>query len=365
MTGLYIHIPFCIQKCKYCDFTSFAGMEHMADKYIKALENEMRAYCGETVDTIFLGGGTPTVLTAKQLKKLAEMCFEFFDVQKGYEFTAEANPGTLDDEKISAMLDGGINRISVGVQSFNDSELQKIGRIHNAETAYNTVCHLKKMGFDNINIDLMTALPSQTPDSLKHTLKTAVSLPVTHISAYSLIIEDGTPLEREYSQGRLLLPDEETDRQMYHDTVNILKESGFLQYEISNFARQGFECRHNIKYWTGERYIGIGLSAHSYDGDKRYFNTSDIDDYLADAPHEVTYLSKQDKISEFIITGLRMNRGISKQKFISRFGISIEELYGNELNKFIDLGLISYENGCYKLTERGIDVSNSVLCEFV
>lgn len=247
MTGLYIHIPFCVQKCKYCDFTSYAGLEHLADKYIKALEDEMKQYRGEAIDTIFFGGGTPTALTEYQLSRLAEMCFRFFDVQKDYEFTAEANPGTLDDEKITAMLEGGINRISVGVQSFNDSELCAIGRIHNAETAYNTVYHLKKMGFNNISIDLMTALPLQTRESLKNTLKTAVSLPVTHISAYSLIIEDGTPLEREYSQGRLLLPDEDTDRHMYRDTVDSLKNNGFLQYEISNFARQGFECRHNVK----------------------------------------------------------------------------------------------------------------------
>lgn len=365
MTGLYIHIPFCVQKCKYCDFTSYAGLEHLTDKYIKALENEMKQYRGEAIDTIFWGGGTPTVLTAHQMSKLAEMCFRSFDVQKDYEFTAEANPGTLDDEKVTAMLEGGINRISVGVQSFNDSELHAIGRIHNAETAYNTVYHLKKMGFNNINIDIMTALPSQTRESLESTLKTAVSLPVTHISAYSLIIEEGTPLEREYSLGRLLLPDDDTDRLMYRDTVGILKNNDFLQYEISNFARRGFKCRHNIKYWTGEKYIGLGASAHSYDGEKRFYNTSDINAYLAHAPAAMTALKRQDKISEFMITGLRMTEGISAKEFKTRFDIAVEEIYGAELRKFEDLGLMRHSDGRYALTERGIDISNSVLCEFV
>lgn len=365
MTGLYIHIPFCKQKCRYCDFVSYTGMEDMWDKYIDALKREAEKYRGQAVDTIFIGGGTPTVLTAEQLAAVSRMCFDYFDVQKNCEFTIETNPGTLSDSKITAMLRGGINRISVGVQSFNDTELQKIGRIHNAETAYNTICNLKKMGFDNINIDIMTALPSQTRESLIKTLKTAVSLPVTHISAYSLIIEEGTPLEREYSQGKLILPDDDTDRLMYADTVKSLGDNGFKRYEISNFARDGFECRHNIKYWTGESYIGLGAAAHSYDGEKRYFNTSDINDYINGAPSEETALAKEDKISEFIITGLRMDKGISENTFFERFKTPIRELYGDTLDKFIKLGLLSYTDGCYSLTPRGIDVSNSILCEFV
>ncbi len=365
MTGLYIHIPFCKQKCKYCDFVSFSGMENLAEQYIDALENEAREFCGEKLDTVFIGGGTPTILTAEQLKRLTDMCFNLFDISKEYEFTIEANPGTLDDDKISAALDGGINRISVGVQSFDDSELRRIGRIHNAETAYNTICHLKKMGFDNINIDLMTALPSQTKESLMSTLNTAVSLPVKHISAYSLIIEDGTPIAREYDSGMLDIPDEDTERSMYNTAADILKSNGFLQYEISNFAVSGFECRHNIKYWTAEKYIGLGAAAHSYDGKNRYFNTSDIKAYLQGAPREKVILTEQDRISEFIITGLRMISGIDEEVFAEKFGKKIDGLYGAELNKFISMGLMTYDNGRYALTPRGIDVSNSILCEFV
>ena len=365
MKGLYIHIPFCRQKCKYCDFVSFAGKAALADEYIGALRREAEEYRGERVDTIFMGGGTPSLLAPRQISEVTRMCFEVFDVAENYEFTIEANPGTLDDGKITAMLDGGINRISVGVQSFNDDELRKIGRIHDAQTAYNTIWHLNKMGFLNINLDLMTALPNQTMESLKNTLKTAAELPVSHISAYSLIIEDGTPLEREYSKGQLNLPDEDADREMYAYTVDFLKKNGFLQYEISNFARSGCECRHNIKYWTGEPYIGLGVAAHSYTGDMRYYNTSDINAYINGAEREVTPLTCQDKISEFIITGLRMNRGISGKTFCERFGTDIKSLYGEQIEKFINLGLMRCDGESYSLTEKGIDVSNAVLCEFV
>ncbi|NDO18627.1 oxygen-independent coproporphyrinogen III oxidase [Lachnospiraceae bacterium MD329] len=365
MTGLYIHIPFCKQKCKYCDFVSFSGMENLTDQYIDALENEARRFCGEKIDTVFIGGGTPTVLTAKQLRRIVGMCFNLFDISNEYEFTIEANPGTLDDDKISSALGGGVNRISVGVQSFNDNELRRIGRIHNAETAYNTICHLKKMGFDNINVDLMTALPSQTEQSLMSTLKTVAELPVKHISAYSLIIEEGTPIAKEYDAGVLDIPDEDTERSMYNTAADILKSNGFLQYEISNFAVSGFECRHNIKYWTAEKYIGLGAAAHSYDGKNRYFNTSDIKAYLQGAPREKVILTEQDRISEFIITGLRMISGIDENVFLEKFGKKFDRLYGAELNKFISMGLMTYDNGRYALTPRGIDVSNSILCEFV
>lgn len=365
MKGLYIHIPFCKQKCKYCDFTSYVGRENMTDKYIEALKNEAQAYKGEKVDTVFVGGGTPSILAPSQMKEVTKLCRDTFDMTKKCEFTTEANPNTLDDAKITAMLEGGINRISVGVQSFNDNELKKIGRIHDGEMAYNTICHLQKMGFSNINLDLMTVLPDQTMESLKNTLNTAVSLPVTHISAYSLIIEDGTPLEKEYSQGNLILPDDDTDREMYRYTVDFLTKNGFKQYEISNFARDGFECRHNIKYWTGEEYIGLGVSAHSYDGNSRYYNTSSINEYINGTPKEIIPLTGEDKISEFMITGLRMTKGINENIFKNRFGTEIKEKFGKELDKFINLGLMEYKDGNYVLTSKGIDISNSVLCEFV
>lgn len=365
MKGLYIHIPFCVKKCKYCDFVSYAGKETLAEEYINALFREAREYQGEKIDTIFIGGGTPSILTPEEIKKITRMCFDTFDVADDCEFTTEANPGTLDSDKISAMLEGGINRISVGVQTFNDAELQKIGRIHDAATAYNTIFKLREMGFSNINIDLMTALPDQTMESLKNTLKIAASMPVTHISAYSLIIENGTPLEREYSKGMLNLPDEDTDREMYSYTIRFLKENGFNQYEISNFAKNGYECRHNIKYWTAQPYIGLGAAAHSYTGDVRLCNTSDINKYITGCEREVTNLTEKDKMSEFIITGLRMNAGISEYNFKNRFGVGIDKVFGKEIERFIKLDLMRYTDGRYALTRKGIDVSNSILCEFV
>ena len=365
MNGIYIHIPFCKKKCAYCDFVSFPNKEQLTDAYLDALEKEMTQHKGKKADTIFIGGGTPSILTPDQIRRLCKMVFYNFDIAKNYEFTTEANPGTLDEAKMTAMLEGGINRISVGVQSFNDAELKKIGRIHDAETAYNTILCLKKSGFNNINLDLMTALPSQTMDSLKNTLKTAVSLPVTHISAYSLIIEDGTPLEKSYSAGKLKLPTEDEDREMYSYVIDYLAANGFNQYEISNFAKEGFECRHNIKYWTFEPYIGLGVAAHSFDGESRSYNTDSLEEYIQGSKKQTIALNKKDKISEFIITGLRMNIGISAGKFKQLFGEDIENIYGFELIKFMNLGLIQKDGDRYFLTRKGIDVSNSVLCEFV
>lgn len=365
MKGIYVHIPFCARKCKYCDFASYAGKMRLADAYIDALEDEARIYRGTEADTVFVGGGTPSLLSAERIKRVCKICFENFNIADNYEFTMEINPGTIDDDKIRAMLSGGVNRASVGVQSFCGAELNAIGRIHDAETAYNTVYALSKNGFSNINIDLMTGLPSQSMESLKETLTVAVNLPVTHISAYSLIIEDGTEMEREYSSGEIILPDEDTDREMYAYTSDFLAKHGFSRYEISNFAKEGFECAHNIKYWTGEEYIGLGAAAHSYDGNARYSNSIGIEEYISDNKRDVIYLSEKDKISEFMITGLRMEKGISADDFYRLFGKNIEDIFGNELNKFINMNLIRYKNGLYSLTPRGIDVSNSVLCEFV
>lgn len=367
MKGLYIHIPFCKQKCKYCDFVSFSNMEEMFSRYISALIAEMDEYSGEKIDTVFIGGGTPTVLPSDELRRLLVSCFEKFNISANYEFTVEANPGTIDDYKIKTLFDCGVNRISVGVQSFNDAELQKIGRIHDAEMAYNTICQLAKSGFSNINFDLMTALPEQNIKTLSNTITTALTLPVTHISAYSLIIEDGTPLEKEYSKGMLTLPDEEEDREMYAYTVDRLKESGFHQYEISNFAKCGFECRHNIKYWQCREYIGLGAAAHSYLDGRRFYNTSVLSEYLSGKKHtgDVTMLTERDKIGEFMIMGLRMNDGISEAEFIKRFGKSVDFMYKSELEKFIRGGFLVRENGSIRFSDKGRNVSNSILCEFV
>lgn len=365
MKGLYIHIPFCKQKCKYCDFVSFAGKEGKTKEYLQKLFCEMEQYKNEEINTVFIGGGTPSVLDAKSITSLMDNIKKNFYLSNDCEVTMEANPGTLCEKKIDAMLNSGINRISVGVQSFDDEELNIIGRIHTGGEAYNNICLLKKMGFDNINLDIMTALPYQTKESLKRTIDTATSLPVTHISAYSLIIEEGTPLEKEYSTGKLILPTDDEDRQMYAMAVKLLGEKGFMRYEISNFAKEGYECRHNIKYWSCNEYIGLGVAAHSYVGDKRYSNSSSLVGYLAGEKGEEIILSQNDKISEFMMMGLRMDSGVSNKEFKKRFAKDIEEVFAYQTQKFISLGLMQKTGDRYSLTERGIDVSNSVMCEFL
>lgn len=366
MKGIYVHIPFCVQKCRYCDFVSYAGMEKKIDEYLDAVMAEMDEYRGESADTVFIGGGTPSVLSSTQLSRLIRMCFDKFDIKKDYEFSIEVNPGTVDDLKIKTMLLNGVNRVSVGIQSFDDEELKAIGRIHDAKTAYNTVCELSEMGFLNINADIMTSLPNQNEKKLKKTLDMALELPLTHISAYSLIIEEGTPIAEDYKKGIIKLPDDDLDRDMYDMTVKTLKNKGFNRYEISNFAKNGFECRHNIKYWECEEYIGIGAAAHSYVKGQRYFNTSDISEYISgNFGRKGETLTKQDKISEFIFMGMRMDSGISEAEFKKRFNINIYDLYGKKFEKFISGGFIVRENGRYKFTDKGRNVSNSILCEFV
>jgi len=364
MTGLYIHIPFCIRKCRYCDFVSYCEGDREA--YLDTLIDEMRRYRGYEIGTVFIGGGTPTVLETRQLERLCGEVFENFNIAGGYEFTIEANPGTTDREKAAALLSFGVNRISIGVQSFNDSELKTIGRIHDAKTAVRAVNDAHRAGFDNISIDLMTALPDQTMSSLMHSLKTAVSLPLSHISAYSLIIEDGTPMAADYENGLLSLPDEDEDREMYAAAKSFLERHGFLQYEISNFAKRKKECRHNINYWECGQYIGIGAAAHSYIGSVRSSNTGKLDEYLKKEYQtgERTILTREDEISEFIIMGMRMNRGIGEAEFSEKFGINIWDRYGAELEKFSRGGFILCADGRISFTDKGRDVSNSILCEF-
>ncbi|MGN1115233.1 MAG: radical SAM family heme chaperone HemW [Candidatus Ornithomonoglobus sp.] len=367
MKGLYIHIPFCVRKCEYCDFVSFPGQEERFEEYIDALIAEMAEYRSAAVDTVFIGGGTPSVLPPQLIAKLCRAVKDNFNIARDYEWTAEANPGTLTDGKIQAMLDGGINRISLGVQSFNDMELRAAGRIHTAQTAYDTVLKLNKEGFKNISIDLMESLPYQTAESFKRSLEAAVSLPVKHISVYSLIIEDGTPIKEKYDKGIYAMPDEDNDRELYHYTKTFLSEHGFNRYEISNYAMQGFESRHNLKYWDCDEYIGIGAAAASYLDGVRYSNTCDLSEYIAGnyRSGEREILTREDMTGEFMMLGLRKAEGVSAAEFKRRFGCAIESIYGSQIQKFIKLGVMEYSNGCYRLTERGLDVSNTVMCEFV
>lgn len=364
MLGLYIHIPFCVKKCAYCDFVSFT--EGDKEAYIDALICEIEQWRGTWVDSIFIGGGTPTILTAAQLGRLCDSVNEIFNISTGCEWTVEANPKTLDGAKLQILRRGGINRISIGVQSFNDAELRKIGRIHTADEAEQTIRACRKAGFDNINIDLMSALPGQTRKSFEKTLDRAISQNVEHISCYSLILEEGTPLYCEHMNTPLNLPDEDAEREMYAIAQQKLSAAGFVQYEISNFAKNNRECRHNLKYWHCDEYIGAGLAAHSYLNGERYYNTSDMAKYLSGDRIEGREKSDQsDKRGEFIIMALRLREGINTEEFNRRFGGDFDREYKTVTDKFIRLGLMEKTDRGFRLTNEGISLSNSVMCEFL
>lgn len=367
MKGLYIHLPFCQQKCSYCDFVSFTNHLPQIDRYLGVLKREMGEYQGACIDTVFIGGGTPSILSGRQLDSLLKEVHRVFEVKKNAEITIEANPNTLSSEKMHVLLKNGVNRLSVGVQSFDDEELKRIGRIHNAQMAYTTVCEAKKLGFNNINLDLMTALPGQTLQSLRKTLETALTLSPQHLSCYSLILEEGTPLFQQYQKGGLSIPEEETDREMYHEMCEQLKQHGFEQYEISNFAKPGRECRHNLKYWKCDEYIGVGTAAHSYLGHCRFANTSDFEEYLKGHFHteQRQMLTREDEMAEFIIMGLRMIKGIHTEEFLRRFGISFEVHFEDIIKKHLQNGFLAKKANRYFLTSKGLDVSNAILCDFV
>ncbi len=367
MPGLYVHIPFCLRKCKYCDFNSFALSKEDKEKYLSALFEEMEEYRGEKCDTVFLGGGTPTALDRNELKELIEKIQTTFTLSEDCEFTAEANPNSADFEKLALMRKMGVNRLSIGVQSFNDSELAALGRLHSAREAEETVAAARKCGFENISIDLMSAIPGQNMESFKRNLDIALKQNTEHISCYSLILEEGTPLYAEYEKGALILVDEDEEREMYELAVKELEKAGYIQYEISNFAKPGYKSRHNIKYWRCEDYIGVGISAHSYADGVRYSNTGIFKDYVSGKykPRETEVLCENDKISEFMFLGLRMTCGISKEEFFEKFGKNIYDVYGKQLSKFKKMGMIEEENECIRLSHRAVSVSNQIMCEFL
>lgn len=367
MRGLYVHIPFCIKKCKYCDFTSYTGCGNVFDRYIAEMANEMEKYRGEEIDTVFIGGGTPTIFSPLQLTALLNNIRNIFNISRSAEITIEANPKTLSEEKLSALKKGGVNRLSIGVQSFNNSELETIGRVHNESDAENAVKLSQKCRFSNINLDIMFSLPGQTNESFKYTLEKAISLNPTHISCYSLILEEHTPLYDDVMSGKVKLCDEETDRALYEYACKFFSAHGFNQYEISNFAHQGYKCKHNLKYWNCDEYVGVGVAAHSYFKGERFFNTASLDDYLSGrySGGIAEKIEGKDAISEFIIMGLRKTAGIEKKEFKKRFGKEIGELYKKEIEKFKRAGLIEEDDITLRLTFEGVNVSNAVLCEFV
>ncbi len=365
-SGLYIHIPFCVRKCLYCDFPSYAECDFYFEAYIDALLKEGDKYRGERVDTVFIGGGTPTVLSPRLIQKLLSGINNCFSVSDDAEFSVEANPGTVTAEKLEALQACGVNRISVGVQSVCDRELQALGRIHNGETALETLELVKKY-FDNVNADIMMSIPYQTRESLIKTLEAVSEKGVTHMSCYSLIIEEGTPFYKMYEKGELSLPSEDEDREMFSEICGFLKEKGFERYEISNFAKVGKESRHNLKYWNTEDYIGVGAGAHSCINGKRFYNTSDLEQYISapGEPEEVTELTLSERMAEYVMMALRTTQGVNFKEFKNRFKIDFKEVYFHQLEKFKQTDFVKMKENGFALTEKGFDVSNAIMCEFV
>lgn len=387
-TGIYIHIPFCIKKCKYCDFLSFDGNTctkanaENIDKYFHALWSEIHKTAAldnagypngrkRTIKSIFFGGGTPSMVNSHYIVETLSTIYKCFSVEDNAEITIECNPGTLTADKLADYKKCGINRISIGLQSANNHDLQVIGRIHTYEQFLESYTLVKEAGFDNINIDVMSALPYQTVDSYIASLQRIISLNPTHISAYSLILEEDTPLYDMVEKDNLPLPSEDDEREMYYKTAALLKEHGYEQYEISNFSKPDYHCRHNCLYWKRGEYFGFGLGAASYVNNMRYKNISDFDTYIENAitPSSIhieeTLITPDDAMSEFMYLGLRFTAGVSSAAFAEEFGKKLEDVYGEEINKLLELGLLETTSNGYKLTKYGVDVSNYAMSFFV
>ena len=371
--SLYIHIPFCVKKCHYCDFLSAPCKEETRQEYVETLCMEIvqraKLYKDRIVDTIFFGGGTPSLLSAGQMGKIMDVIRQEFRVLPEAEISMEVNPGTVTKEKLEAYQKCGVNRLSIGLQSANNEELKVLGRIHTWEVFENTWKQVRDLGFSNVNIDLMSALPGQTLESYENTLRKVLALKPEHISAYSLIIEEGTQFYEWFGEDSSQLPDEITDRRMYEMTRTLLEEHGYYRYEISNYALEGYECKHNIGYWKRKEYLGLGLGAASLISNVRSSNVSELEEYLnlGRKIENIEELSIKDQMEEFMFLGLRMMEGVSVQEFETQFGKPLKEVYGTQIAKLESQGLLQYreETGRYALTLKGIDVSNQVFVEFI
>ncbi len=372
---LYIHIPFCIRKCVYCDFLSFVSKEQEREDYVVALLNELETYNELAreykITTIFIGGGTPSVLEPHLLEEIMKKVYDLFQVETDAEITIEVNPGTISQEKVEAYKRAGINRISIGLQATNNHELAMLGRIHTYEEFLETYELIKENGIQNINIDLISAIPKQTVGNWTETLERVTKLQPTHISAYSLIIEEGTLFYDKLDEYEELLPSEESEREMYHITKSHLEKAGYIRYEISNYSKRGYECKHNLGYWDRVDYLGVGLGASSCIDNVRWSNETDMKSYLElcqerkECSGEKEQLSQREQMEEFMFLGLRKIVGVSKIEFRNKFEVEIEGIYGEVIDSLKEKGLITEEMDMIKLTELGLDVSNQVMVEFV
>ena len=379
--GLYIHIPFCVKKCSYCDFNSFPIGKHCektgqyVDYLVREMEIQSKAASQYEFSSLFIGGGTPTILCEEGIALLFEGIYKNFNIAKGAEITMEANPKTLSEGKLKVIKECGVNRLSMGLQAAQEKVLCILGRIHSYEDFVENYNQARRAGFENINVDLMFSIPGQTFEDWMDTLEKVTSLSPEHISAYSLIVEDGTPICEKIENGELVELDDDTDRKMYHEGVKFLRERGYIQYEISNFSKQGYESAHNIKYWRCSDYVGLGPGAHSYMNGLRYSNCSTLEEYFTSIDENrppVNWseaISKKQQMEEMMFMGLRMNEGVSKEEFYKKFNVEFDEVYGDKVDVLEEKGLLEIKE--YRgdkrvcLTPHGIDISNTVFIEFL
>lgn len=373
--AVYIHIPFCTNKCHYCDFNSFVLQGQPVMDYLRALEREMERTVRDTppgtIDTIFVGGGTPTVLTPEQMDYFLRSVRRLFpDWSDRIEFTMEANPGTTDAEKLDAMRAGGVNRISFGVQSFDNGLLAGIGRIHNTDDVYRSLENARRAGFENMSIDLMFGLPNQTLEKLDATLDAAFALDLPHYSIYSLKVEENTLFHTLYQRNKLPLPSEDEELAMFERIMERMKARGYRQYEISNFARPGSESRHNMTYWRNESYYGLGAGAHGYVGGWRHVNIKGVQPYMDACAERRPYLERfavppEEAMEDFMMVGLRMLDGVRTADFERQFGLRLEERFGVRLEKLLDRQLLERTPAGYRLSGSGVIYGNEVFAEFL
>jgi oxygen-independent coproporphyrinogen-3 oxidase len=375
MASLYIHIPFCLSKCEYCSFNSYAGLEHLFSRYVKALKKEIveHFFSGKTgtLDTIFFGGGTPSILSVDHIAEILSCCREYLGIDDGAEISLEANPKTLDFMKLLQLRQAGINRISIGVQSFIDSELEQLGRLHTAQDSWDCVRDAIGAGFTNISLDLMYGIPGQTPERWRWNVETALSLNLPHLSLYQLSIEEGTPFAHSYGKGDMQLPGEEEIIQMDEILFELCSEAGLEQYEISNFAMRGFECRHNVNYWHNLDYLAVGAGAVGFQQGIRFKNISDPLSYCRAVENggatieESENLSPEESFRESVVMGLRMIEGVSYEALFDRYGIDLEQYYGETLTPLLEGGFVEFTLTNFRLTKRGRYLANQILAELV
>lgn len=374
-SSLYVHIPFCASKCYYCDFNSYVSTGEVMDRYLDGLEQEIgllaKEMSWEPLQTVFFGGGTPTMFNSKQTERMLSILNRNFSLAEGAEVSVEANPGTVTPDKLRILKEGGVNRLSFGVQSFNDLILKKLGRLHDSITVYESFELARKAGFDSINLDLMFGLPGQTLDIFQDTLNRIIDLGPEHISAYSLKVEEGTPFAVWQERGKLQLPPEEDELEMYDRIIAQLQTNGYEMYEISNFAKPGHECRHNQVYWRNEPYLAAGAGAHGYVNNVRYVIEPNVPSYIETSVSGKRPVIEHEEIEEPIrredtmILGLRLLRGVDYSRFREKHGISMHEVFGSEIDKMAAKGWLTADSEGVRLTRQALPIGNEVFLEFL